>query len=516
MSQRSEQNDMLTTLPLSIHEDIYGQPCLGPKELLAILPRVCRFFGGILEEYHDTITVLIHSTTQLLSLVEWVSKHGHRLRSISITLSEAFLRTYQGVGSWNSLWNNLRLAQIPAQKLQHVQVHAKSADRLRRFIETPYPGAYLTTVASALALWPQQTLTDLSIDCQQKSRAWQLPHLFWTKQDLLFLPQLTALQSLSISLGRSQDNNISSVTNDITALSSLDCLSQLTILAAPVATGLVQLLQSLPKLQSLMLHYCWVPAERMDHGQQMGPALGTLRGLTSLSIDDGAKGTLAHLSNLRNLRHLHWNSTEGETIMHPLPSTLESLSYNEDVKGDGNNTDWVAKVALLQPLTNLTSLDISVLGEERPGIVDKAVMETLAGFKQLQVLHFYQMSEGYISPEVARVSALTGLTELMLFSVEPEPPGMALLSVLTTLTGLHSLMLNYSRITDAHVLAVSANLKELTKLDISDVAPEGEGVITLGALASVTLLTKLQQLKLEAPPGADAELQALLPQHLRK
>ena len=515
MSQCREQNDMLTTLPLSIHKAIYEQPCLGPKERLAILPRVCHFFGGISEEYYDTVAVYIHDNTQLVSLVKWVSKHGHRVKSITITLSDSFLRNYQGVGCWSSLWHNLRLVQIASPKLQHVNVkrsYGKPADRLRQLADAPFPGAFLTTVASVLALWPQQTLLALRLDCQPNKWTCQLPHLFWTKQDLLFLPQLTALQSLSISLGRRQDNNDSIVGNEISALSSLQHLSQLSILRAPVAAGLVQLLQSLPKLQGLMLHYCWAPAEHREHGQQMGAALGTLRGLSSLQIDDGAKGTLAHLSNLCNLRRLHWSAAEGEPILHPLPSTMESLHYTEH---DGH-TDWVANAALLQPLTNLTSLDISVTGEARPGIVDKVFMDTLANFKQLQKLNLYQMSGGYMGPEVARLSALTGLTGLMLFGIEPEPPGLALLSVLTTLTGLRRLNLKYCQITDAHMIAVSANLNELTELEISDVAPEGEGVITLGALASVTLLTKLQQLKLEAPPGADAELQALLPQHLQK
>jgi hypothetical protein len=81
-----------------------------------------------------------------------------------------------------------------------------------------------------------------------------------------------------------------------------------------------------------------------------------------------------------------------------------------------------------------------------------------------------------------------------------------MLRVLTSLTGLHHLELNHCQCTSEHVVAIAANLTNLTHLTLGLQEDDCYRKVDPAALCTLTLLTGLQELVFKIMPLAEGLL----------
>ena len=76
----------LFSLPLNAQKAIFGSPCLRQKERLWVLPQVCKGLRLVTEAFHSHIEVKLQSKEQIEHFTIWVSRHGHKLRSVRVVV----------------------------------------------------------------------------------------------------------------------------------------------------------------------------------------------------------------------------------------------------------------------------------------------------------------------------------------------------------------------------------------------------------------------------------------------
>ena len=493
--------DKFSILPASVQKHILVQPGIGSKELFGALPRVSRALGSLCESNNYQIDVVLRSKDQAESFSLWVGKHGSRLRSLTITaegnwMSKADSSTpsdANGYGAWSRLWYKLLAVQSAAPQLQQVYLRRRLLGKSR--LQHSTTACYLSVPMSALSLLPRQTITALHLATPEPQYPADLcQHAAVASSALPYLRYFSNLQQLQITWPKQDDT-----------VSGLSCLTTLTKLVIDASgptpeSDAISFIPSLPSLSNLSLTLGQPSTLDFLSG------LSALSSLTSLYLkaerpdDDGITGlpALAHLTGLQQFTYLGPAGLIREQL--PLLTGLRSLLYDTS-RGchlGVVTVDDIIPASALAPLQGLTSLSGHL------DTLDEDFVSSLKEMRELRSLELCGLDPDgplYVEAVVSGIARLTALTKLCFrwIACHHSEAVRPMLSVLTSLTGLHHLELDSCLCTSDHVAAVAVNLTCLTHLTLGlmqgDNWPYVHNLeLDPAALCMLTLLTGLEEL----------------------
>jgi hypothetical protein len=129
----------------------------------------------------------------------------------------------------------------------------------------------------------------------------------------------------------------------------------------------------------------------------------------------------------------------------------------------------------------------------------------MRGLRSLELRSVDVVGPASLNATVSHIASLTQLSKLCFecVSCTARDAAVPMLRVLTSLTGLHHLELNHCQCTSEHVVAVAANLTNLTHLTLGLLQEENVYTrVDPATLCMLTLLTGLQELVFSKMPVA--------------
>ena len=301
------------------------------------------------------------------------------------------------------------------------------------------------------------------------------------------LTQLTGLTELGIDNSPAHDSRSPGVpvAQLVTSLTALRCLNLQ--LPSGISLALASGLAGLSNLTRLQLR-------ALDDREKPAVELPTLSGLV-------------HLQGLKQLTY-EAPAVQLAAVL-PRLTTLEGLDFCATYSSETPEPSDLITESALAPLQQLTRLSWDCSGK----------FETLArSLRQLSSLRQLKL-RGNLGDDVptntnpALCSTLGSLSQLTRLCLEGFDFALdviavtSMLRVLSSVTWLQQLELRHCGFVDAHVAAIAQNLTALTNLKLVSHGLGYEEEISLSALETLIMLTKLEELHLGNISGVEELLQ---------